>query len=132
MGSKIGYRNPNLHYYFGVVTIFIVLWLIVLSKTKIIIDNDIIRMETIVRKQQLSWKDITASKLGWQPEGAHTLSLNWTFQTFDGEQMEIRLGFYSRKDLTILSQQLIEKAKNAVISDKIYKMAEGQYPWYIW
>jgi hypothetical protein len=89
-------------------------------------------METIVRKQQLSWKDITASKLGWQPEGAHTLSLNWTFQTFDGEQMEIRLGFYSRKDLTILSQQLIEKAKNAVISDKIYIMAEGQYPWYIW
>lgn len=132
MGTKIGYGNANLYYYFGGVTIFIMLWLAVLSKTKIYIDNDVIRMETIVRKQQLSWKEIAASKLSWQPEGAHTLSLNWIFQTFDGRQMEIRLGFYSRKDLTILSQQLIEKTKNAVISDKIYHMAEGRFPWYIW
>lgn len=131
IGKKVGYRNAALHYYFGGVTIFVILWLVILSKAKIYIDNEIIRMETIVRKQQLFWKDITASGLSWQPEGAHGLSLNWIFQTSDGRQLEIRLGFYSRKDLTILSQQLIEKAKNAVIADKLYKMAKGEFPWYI-
>ena len=89
-------------------------------------------METVVRKQQLFWKDIIASRLSWQPEGAHGVSLSWVLQSFNGIQLEIRLGFYSRKDLTIVSQQLIDKAKNAVIADKIHKMAEGKFPWYIW
>jgi hypothetical protein len=132
IGSKVGYKNPTLYYYFGGVTIFVMLWLAVLSKTKIYIDNDVIRMETIVRKQQLFWKEIAASRLTWQPEGAHGLSLSWIFQPFNGREMEIRLGFYSRKDLAILSQQLIERAKHAVIAEKIHNMAKGQFPWYIW
>ena len=132
MGNKVGYTNATLYYYFGGVTIFVIVWLVILSKTKIYIDNDLIRMETIVRKQQLFWKDIIASRLSWQPEGAHGVSLSWLLQSLNGIQLEIRLGFYSRTDLTILSQQLIDKAMNAVIADKIYKMAEGDFPWYIW
>lgn len=131
IGTKTGYRDPKLYYLFGYVTVFVVLWLVVLSRLKICIDSDVITMETIIRKEQIFWKDIKESRLGWEIEGPHGASLNWIFQAFDGRKLEIRLGFYSRKNLMTLSQQVIEKAKNAKISDKIYQMAEGQFPWYL-
>ena len=131
IGTKTGYKDARLYYFFAGVTAFVVLWLIVLSRLKIYIDSSLIRMETIIRKEEILWKDVKESKLAWQIEGPHAASLNWVFESINGKKIEIRLGFYSRDDLMILSQQVIDKAKHAKISQRIYQMAEGRFPWYL-
>ncbi len=125
--------NPQdkalLYFAFGV-AFLCVCFALIITRLKIFLDNDLLRIEMLFKKQEVFWRDIVASKLSWQIEGGHTASLNWMLQTKNAK-IEIGLGYYARKDMKIIAQQLIDKAKEAEIEDKIYAMAEGRFPWYI-
>ena len=65
IGTKTGYKDARLYYFFAGVTAFVVLWLIVLSRLKIYIDSSLIRMETIIRKEEILWKKIVSKLLSY-------------------------------------------------------------------
>lgn len=101
------------------------------KKIKIYIDEDKMVISDLLKKKTILWTDISSSDISWSAEGSHSISLNWIFKKVNNKSVEIRLGYYSRIDMTILANQLIEKAKDASISKKIYNIAEGKFLWYL-
>jgi len=97
----------------------------------IYIDHEKMIISNLVGKKTVLWKDISISTVYWTVEGIHTASLNWTFETKDQKTVEVKLGYYSRADMIVLANHLIEKSKEATISEKIFQMSEGKFPWYL-
>ncbi len=110
--------------------LFCLILYITIKKIQIYIDDDKMVISDLLRKRTLLWADVIASDVTWSVEGGHSASLNWIFETIKKKHIEIKLGYYSRGDMTILANQLIEKAKTANISKKIHNMAENKFPWY--
>lgn len=101
------------------------------KKIKIYIDEDKMVISDFLKNRTLLWTDVSFSDISCSVEGSHSVSLNWIFKTVNKKSVEIKLGYYSRTDMTILANQLIEKAKDARISKKIYNIAQGKFPWYL-
>jgi len=97
----------------------------------IYIDHEKMIISNLVGKKTVLWKDISISTVNGTVEGIHKASLNWTFQTKDQKTVEVKLGYYSRADMIVLANHLIEKAKDVTISEKIFQMSEGKFPWYL-
>jgi hypothetical protein len=106
------------------------LFYIVNSKFHLYIDDEVLIYRTALFKKELRWRDIIRSDIGWAIEGMHTASINWHFIATN-KTLEIRLGFFSRNDMQLMAQQLIEKAPQAQLSQKVYQFANGQFPWYL-
>ncbi len=85
----------------------------------------------LMRRTTILWDDITFSTVSWTIEGIHTASLNWVFRTKGKKDIEVRLGYYSRADMIILANHLIDRSKEAKISEKIYQIAQGKFPWFL-
>jgi hypothetical protein len=94
------------------------------------LDNEVLVYRTALYMREIRWHDLIRSDVYWTIEGLHTASINWSFQT-SNKNLEIRLGFFSRSDMQVLAQQLIDQAPQAVLSNKIYQFAEGKFPWYL-
>jgi hypothetical protein len=82
------------------------------------------------KKNFVRWTDIKASSLEVSPQ-ASTVSFTWKFETFLGKQINIELGYFSRNDMKLLAAQVVQQTKGALLSNSIYRMAKGQFPWYI-
>ena len=111
--------------------LFCITFYLVNSKHYLYLDNQILVYKTVLSKKEMNWEDIVRSDIGWSVEGTHSASINWKFETKHNKQLEIRLGYFSRADMQILAQQLIDRAPHAQFSKKIYQFAEGKFPWYL-
>jgi hypothetical protein len=118
-------------YFMMGIAVFCSLFYFALSKLKIYIDDEKLRLEMLLKSKEIYWKDIISSRLNWQIEGTHSAGVSWIFHSKKSNHLELKLGYYSRNDMKILAQQLIDKSSFADIHEKIYKMAEGKFPWYI-
>lgn len=103
----------------------------VLTKNKLIIDNDGITQQLFFRKQrELKWNEIKSSKLEWEYH-MHGANLGWITTPFIGKAIRFETWFYSRKKLKLIAEALVQKCNTADIDKKIISMAEGKFPWYI-
>lgn len=114
----------------GTLVLLLMLFL-ALSRLKLTIDNNGITQQLFFQKQkELRWEQIIATALVWHYHG-HGATLNWEFTVSSGKKFVIVPTFYSRKDLKLIAEVLCEKCVAASIDDKILKMADGKFPWYI-
>lgn len=102
-----------------------------LSKNKLIIDNDEISQQLFFGKQKvLKWNEIRSSHLNWHYHG-HSADLSWEFIDFSGKKISIQTSSYSRKNIRLIAGVLVEKSPQAVLDERIQKIASGIFPWYI-
>jgi hypothetical protein len=111
-------------------TVLCLVFYMVNARHHLYLDNKILIYKTARSTREIHWNDLIRSEISWTVEGLHTASVNWNFYTGNAS-LEIRLGFFSRSDMQVLAQQLIDQAPQAVLSNKIYQFAEGKFPWYL-
>ena len=115
---------------FGIVFILMFLLLFLFRKTSISIDNEGITSTNAFRIKQVLWKDITKTYLKYQHHGKSG-SVYWLFETGTARSFKFSTSFYSRKSLRTIAEAVITKCSGAEIQDKIIRMSEGRFPWYI-
>ena len=104
----------------------------ILGKTKIILDNEGITVTHFFNKPgAIKWTEISSSEISWQIEGGHTLNINWEINSINGKQINLQPSYYSRKDLRLIAESLIEKSTGAIIDKRTRKFAEGKFPCYL-
>jgi hypothetical protein len=102
-----------------------------LSKNKLIIDNEGITQQLFFGKQkELGWKEIKSSHLSWHYHG-HGASLQWDIMPESGKAINLQSSGYNRKSLRIIAEALVEKCPGALIDKRIRNIEEGRFPWYI-
>jgi hypothetical protein len=102
-----------------------------LSRTKIILDNEGITVSHIfIKSINVKWNEIKASDISWQIEG-HTANIYWTIISDNNKKITLQPSFYSRKNLLLIAEILIEKSPAARIDNRIRKIADGKFPWYL-
>jgi len=79
----------------------------------------------------VKWKEIRASKLSWEIEGGHTANIYWTIISEANKKIILEPSFYSRKNLRLIAELLIKKSPDAIIDNRIRKIADGKFPWYL-
>lgn len=110
--------------------VFLLLYFM-LSKNKLIIDNDEITQQLFFGKQKtLKWNEIKSSNLNWNYHG-HSADLSWVLNDFTGKKISIQTSSYSRKKIRIIAEALVEKCPQAVLDERIRNIASGKFPWYI-
>lgn len=102
-----------------------------LSKNKLVVDNDgLIHCLFFGKQKSMLWQDVKSSRLSWHFHG-HGANIEWAIEPFSGRNISFQPSFYNRKNLRIIAEALVDKCPNAVIDQRIKKMAEGKFPWYI-
>ena len=110
--------------------IFLVVYYM-LSKNKLIIDNDELTQQLFFGKQKvLKWREIRSSHLNWHYHG-HGADLTWEFIDLTGKKISIQTSSYSRKKIRIIAGILVEKCPQADLDERIRRIASGKFPWYI-
>jgi hypothetical protein len=102
-----------------------------MSKTQVIVDNSGITHKTIFKTKEITWDSISKTYLKSEQHGK-SRSLYWYFENPLGRKTKFSTDLLSRKSLRVIAEALTMKCKTADIDQKIYNMAEGQFPWYIW
>lgn len=102
-----------------------------LSKSKLIIDNDGITQQLFLGKQkEILWKELTASSFQWHYHG-HGASLQWEFTSITGKKIGFQSSGYSRTILREIAIALMGKRPDIVTDKRILRIAAGDFPWYI-
>ncbi len=110
---------------------FLLLLYFLLTKNKLIIDNDEITQQLFFGKPKvLKWKEIKFSYLNWHFDG-HTADLSWSFIDFSGKAINIQTSSYSRKKIKLIAEAVIEKCPQAFIDNRLKNITAGKFPWYI-
>ena len=103
-----------------------------LSKTRIILDNEGITVSHLFNKStSIQWNEIKTSGISWQMEGIHTANIYWTILSDHNKKITLQPSFYSRKNLRLIAETLIEKSPGARIDTLTRKVADGRFPWYL-
>ena len=114
----------------GGLSVFIFIYFM-LSKNKLVIDNDEITQQLFFGKQKvLKWKEMKSSHLNWHFSG-HSADISWSFIDYSGKAINIQASFYSRKKIKFIAEALIDKCPQAVIDKRLKNIANGKFPWYI-
>ena len=128
--EKPGLSNIKVYFTLGIF-VFWGLIIYVFSKTKIIITNDGIIFKNLFRKESIVlWNNIIASKLEWHFHGKSASDF-WRLDLPEGNSKGFQPSLYSRKNLRLIAEAMIEKCPNALIDKRIMKMSEGKFPWYL-
>lgn len=111
-------------------SIFAALFYFVLSRLKIVIDDHGLMMQMLLKTESLRWAEISSSNLSFEFHG-HTGDVKWVFERITKKAFSFSPTFFSRQDLQAVAEALLSKCPKADISEKVRKMAEGKFPWYI-
>ena len=109
--------------------IFFFMWL-ALQKVSLEINDEGLRYASIFKKEAIRWKDVSTSYIKYRHHGKSG-SHYWYFETWEGKKIRFRASLFSRDNLQALANALLQKSSTAMIDDKILRMAEGTFPWYI-
>ena len=111
--------------------LFITVLFYVVINNKIIIDNKGIVQQILIGKQKdLEWIDIKSTKINWDIN-IHGGELSWEFIGISGKTIKINPSYYSRRNLKQIAEALLSKCDHADLDIRIFEMAEGKFPWYI-
>jgi len=110
--------------------IFVNLFYFVVSRLKIILDDEGFEIHYLIRKDRIRWDSIIKSKISFEVEG-HSGDVKWIFQTKEEKTYSFSPSFYSRTNIQKIAEILVEKSLQADISNKVKQMAKGKFPWYI-
>jgi hypothetical protein len=114
----------------GIVVLAVVMGLL-LSKAGIIIDDSGLTYKTVFVTKEILWDSITKTFLKYRSHGKSG-SYYWYFENTQGRTVKFSTGLYSRKSLRTIAEAITARCKTADIEKRIYNMAEGEFPWYIW
>ncbi len=111
--------------------LFIVVLSYIVMKVKIVIDNTGIVQQILIGKQkELEWQDIKSTRINWEIN-IHGAELSWDFIGASGKTLRINPSYYSRRNLKMIAEALLSKCAHADLDKRIFQMAEGKFPWYI-
>ena len=114
----------------GIIALSIGLYFLI-SKSQVIVGDFGITRKTVFKNKEISWDSISKTYLKSEHHGK-SRSLYWYFEDNTGKKSKIQVDLLSRKSLRVIAEALTMKCKTADIEQRIYDMAEGQFPWYIW
>jgi hypothetical protein len=123
-------QNVPMYVGIGIVAFSIGLYFLI-SKSQVIVDDFGITKKTVLKTKEISWDNIFKSYLKSEHHGK-SRSLYWYFEDQFGKKSKFQVDLLSRKSLRVIAEAITMKCKTADIDQKIYDMAEGQFPWYIW
>jgi hypothetical protein len=127
-----GNQKQNIPVYVGLgFTVLSIVVYTLISKTQIIVDDSGITKTTVFKTKEIAWDSISKTYLKSEHHGKSS-SLYWYFENKDGNKSKLQVDLLSRKSLRVIAEAITVKCKNADIEKRIYDMAEGQFPWYIW
>lgn len=113
------------------VFIFSILFWFFLSNAKIVIDDSGLVYKTAFATREVFWNSVSKTYIKYRHHGKSG-SYYWYFENSNGRKVRFSIKLYSRKDLRAIAEAVTVKCKEAEIEKRIYDMAEGQFPWYIW
>jgi hypothetical protein len=114
----------------GVVALSMVVY-VVISRSRIVIDDVGISKTTVFKTLQVSWSSVSKTYLRYQHHGK-SRSLYWVFEDRYGKKSKFHVHLLSRKSLRMIAEAVTTKCKTADVEKRIYNIAEGEFPWYIW
>jgi hypothetical protein len=123
-------QNIPLYVGLGFAALSIVVYALI-SKTQIIVDDSGITKTTIFKTKEIPWNSVFKTYLKAEHHGK-SRSLYWYFEDAHGKKSKIQIDLLSRKNLRVIAEAITMKCKTADIEKRIYDMAEGQFPWYMW
>lgn len=124
--------RDNLGLYFGggFLLLALIFWWI-FRKAIIVIDATGLTHKTIFFSKQVIWSNVSKTYIKYHHHGKSG-SHYWHFENAAGNPVKFSINLYSRQSLRTLAEAVTMKCKNADIEKRIYNMAEGVFPWYIW
>jgi hypothetical protein len=114
----------------GIIALSVGLYFLI-SKSQLIVDDTGITKKTVFKTKEMPWGSISKTYLKSEHHGK-SRSLHWYFEDQYGKKTKFQIDLLSRKNLRIIAEAITMKCKTADIEKRIYDMAEGQFPWYIW
>lgn len=114
----------------GMIVLAIIVYLLI-SKTQVIVHNSGITHKTVFKTREISWDSISKTYLKSEHHGK-SRSLYWYFENPEGKKTKFSTDLLSRKSIRTIAEAVTMKCKAADIEKRIYDMAEGHFPWYIW
>jgi len=125
-------NNEHTALYIGIgILVFAVIFWAFLSHARIVIDDSILIYKTVFTTREVFWNTVTKTYLKYRHHGKSG-SYYWYFENPNSRKVKFSIKLYSRKDLRTIAEAVTTKCKNAEIEKRIYDMAEGHFPWYIW
>lgn len=106
------------------------LWYFI-SRTRVIINDSGIIYQTAFSSREILWQNIEKSYIKSRQQG-ESRSTFWFFEATGGQKLKFSIDLHSRKNLRAIAQALTMQSKQADIEKKIYDIAEGHFPWYMW
>lgn len=126
-----GHNITAIYIGIGILVFSIVLWLL-LSKAGIAINDSGLTCKTVfTSSREVLWNSVSKTYIKYHRHGK-TGSYYWYFENPDGRKLKFSMKLYPRKSLRAIAEAVTMKCRNAEIEKRIYDMAEGQFPWYIW
>ena len=127
-----GTQKQNVPAYVGIgLFVLAVVVYVLISKSQVIVDDAGIYHKTAFKTKEILWTAIARTYLKSEHHGK-SRSLYWYFDDLQGRKSRFRVDLLSRKNLRVLAEAITMKCKSCDIEKRIYDMAEGQFPWYIW
>ena len=125
-------QNNNVPVYvsLGIIAFSIGLYFLI-SKSQLIVDDAGITKKNVFKTKQVAWETIAKTYLKYEQHGK-SRSLYWIFEDQNGKKSKFQVDLLSRKSLRVIAEAITLKCKTANIEQRIYNMAEGEFPWYIW
>ena len=125
-------QNDRLPFYIaaGFLALSIGLYFFI-SRSQLIVDDEGITKKNVFKTKQVTWASVSKTYLKREQHGKSS-SLYWVFEDQHAKKNKIQVDLLSRKSLRVIAEAVTMKCKDAHIEKRIYNMAEGEFPWYVW
>lgn len=114
----------------GLIVFSIVLWILI-SKIRVIVNDSGVAYKTAFTTIDVPWNTIQKTYIKYRQHGKSG-SFDWYFESVTGQTKKFSINLLSRKSIRIIAEAITTNCRNADIEKRIYNMAEGKFPWYIW
>ena len=114
----------------GFLVLVSIIMFILISKVTVVIDDKGIRHKNLFLTKDISWDSFSRTYLKYRSHG-QSGSYYWYFETPDAHKKRFSIRLFSRTSLQSIAAAVTAKRKEAISDERIERMAEGKFPWYI-
>lgn len=108
--------------------LFFFFWYVV-RKMEIQLYHDSFVYKTAFKTKEIVWQNIMKSEFEFSFHG-HSGDVKWRIES-PQTTIAMSVGYFSRSDCRLIAEVLVDKYKEAKISENIKAMAKGRFPWYV-